>query len=83
MMMLLLLMISDDGRKSKQNLWIIQKDMCNQITCSSSNMAQITETEKLILGMEQNGEISVPKLVPYLRELTPIKMLFPFFDGPS
>ncbi len=83
MMMLLLLMISDDGRKSKQNLWIIQEDMCNQITCSSSNMARITETEKLILGMEQNGEISVPKLVPYLRELTPIKMLFPFFDGPS
>ena len=82
-MMLSLMMISDDGRKSKQNFWIIQEAMCNQITYSSSNIVQIIETEKLISGMEQNGEISVPKLVSYLRELTPIKMLFPFFDGPS
>ena len=46
-------------------------------------MAQIVETEKLILEMERNGEILASKLLHYLRELAPIKMLFLFFDGQS
>lgn len=40
-----------------------------QITCCSSTMAQIVETEKLILEMERNDEILASKLVHYLREL--------------
>lgn len=40
-----------------------------QITCCSSTMAQIVETEELILEMERNGEILASKLVHYLREL--------------
>lgn len=78
-------MMMTEGNQSK--IYGSSRKICvfaYKIICCSSTIAQIVETEKLILEMERNEEILASKLVfPICGSWAPIKMLFSFFDGQS